>query len=29
MGGHGFTKSNVIEKIVVAEENPYYYVDGN
>ena len=29
MGGHGFTKSNVIEKIVVAEENPCYYVDGN
>ena len=29
MGGHGFIKSNVIEKIVVAEGNPYYYVDGN
>ena len=29
MGGHGHTKSNVIEKIVVAEGNPYYYVDGN
>jgi hypothetical protein len=29
MGGHGFNKSNVIEKIVVAEGNPYYYVDGN
>ena len=29
MGGHGRTKSNVIEKIVVAEGNPYYYVDGN
>ena len=29
MGGHGHIKSNVIEKIVVAEENPYYYVDGN
>ncbi len=29
MGGHGFIKSNVIEKIVVAEGNPCYYVDGN
>ena len=29
MGGHGFIKSNVVEKIVVAEGNPYYYVDGN
>ena len=29
MGGHGHIKSNVIEKIVVAEENEYYYVDGN
>lgn len=29
MGGHGFIKSNVIEKIVVAEGNPYYYVEGN
>lgn len=29
MGGHGFIKSNVIEKIVVAEGNRYYYVDGN
>lgn len=29
MGGHGFIKSNVIEKIVVAEGNLYYYVDGN
>ena len=29
MGGHGFIKSNVIEKIVVAEGNQYYYVDGN
>ena len=29
MGGHGFIKSNVIEKIVVAKGNPYYYVDGN
>ena len=29
MGGHGFIKSNVIEKIVVAEGNPNYYVDGN
>jgi hypothetical protein len=29
MGGHGRTKSNVIEKIVVAEGNPCYYVDGN
>ena len=29
MGGHGHTKSNVIEKIVVAEGNPHYYVDGN
>ena len=29
MGGHGHTKSNVIEKIIVAEENPCYYVDGN
>ena len=29
MGGHGFIKSNVIRKIVVAEENEYYYVDGN
>ena len=29
MGGHGFIKFNVIEKIVVAEENPCYYVDGN
>ena len=29
MGGHGHIKSNVIEKIVVAEGNPYYYVDGN
>ena len=29
MGGHGRTKSNVIEKIIVAEENPCYYVDGN
>ncbi len=29
MGGHGFIKSNVIERIVVAEENPCYYVDGN
>ena len=29
MGGHGFIKSNVIEKIVVAEGNPYYHVDGN
>ena len=29
MGGHGRTKSNDIEKIVVAEENPCYYVDGN
>ena len=28
-GGHGFIKFNVIEKIVVAEENPCYYVDGN
>ena len=27
MGGHGFIKSNVIEKIVVAEVNPCYYVD--
>ncbi len=29
MGGHGRIKSNVIEKIVVAEGNPCYYVDGN
>ena len=29
MGAHGSNKSNVIEKIVVAEGNPYYYVDGN
>ena len=29
MGGHGRTKSNVIEKIIVAEENPCYYFDGN
>ena len=29
MGDPGFIKSNVIEKIVVAEGNPYYYVDGN
>ena len=29
MGGHGRTKSNIIEKIVVAEGNPCYYVDGN
>ena len=29
MGGHGHRKSNVIEKIVVAEGNPCYYVDGN
>ena len=29
MGGDGFIKSNVIEKIVVAEGNPCYYVDGN
>lgn len=29
MGGHGRRKSNVIEKIVVAEGNPCYYVDGN
>ena len=29
MGGHGHIKSNVIEKIVVAEGNPYYYVEGN
>ncbi len=29
MGGHGHIKSNVIEKIVVAEGNPCYYVDGN
>ncbi len=29
MGGHGHIKSNVIETIVVAEENRYYYVDGN
>lgn len=29
MGGHSFIKSNVIEKIVVAEGNPCYYVDGN
>ena len=29
MGGHGHIKSNVIEKIFVAEGNPYYYVDGD
>ena len=29
MGGHGFIKSNVIEKIIVAEGNPCYYVNGN
>ena len=30
MGGiPSFVKSNVIEKIVVAEGNPYYHVDGN
>lgn len=30
MGGiPHFIKSNVIENIVVAEGNPYYYVDGN
>lgn len=30
MGGiPHFVKSNVIEKIVVAEGNPYYHVDGN
>ncbi len=29
MGGHGFIKSNLIEKIIVAEGNPCYYVDGN
>ncbi len=29
MGDPGFIKSNIIEKIVVAEGNPYYYVDGN
>lgn len=29
MGYPSFIKSNVIEKIVVAEGNPYYYVDGN
>ena len=29
MGGHGRTKSNDIEKIVVAEGNTYYYVAGN
>ena len=30
MGGDpSFIKSNIIEKIVVAEGNPYYYVDGN
>ena len=29
MGYPSFIKSNVIEKIVVAEGNPYYHVDGN
>lgn len=29
MGMPAFVRSNVIEKIVVAEGNPYYYVDGN
>ena len=29
MGAHGNIKSNIIEKIIVAEGNPYYYVDGN
>lgn len=29
MGYPSFIKSNVIEKIVVAEGNPYYYVNGN
>lgn len=29
MGGHGRTKSNVIEKIVVAKGNLCYYVNGN
>ena len=29
MGYPSFIKSNVIEKIVVAEGNPYYYVKGN
>ena len=29
MGDPSSIKSNIIEKIIVAEENPYYYVDGN
>lgn len=29
MADPGFIKSNIIEKIVVANGNPYYYVDGN
>lgn len=29
MADPSFIKSNIIEKIVVAEGNPYYYVDGN